>query len=426
VVKHEKIPVAKKQKIETEEPQYDPKYDPKLKPKAGFEHRYRISRMLAEQSKPGYKKVVQQSIVKKEKKVIEEQYDPKYDPKLKPKVGFEHRYRIGRMLAEQTEPGYKKAVKNEKLSVAKKQKKADAEDDPKYDPKLKPRVGFEFRYRVGRMLHEQSRPGYKPKKMHETKVEETAAQPEEIQLESKPKVSFEHRYRVNKMLVEQSQPGYKKAIEPVIEKKLKEKIEEYDPKYDPKLKPKSGFEHRYRINKMLADNVFNKAMKKKKKSQKQLVPEPETPTLPKKEEEIDLNKPKSGFEHRYRINKLAETLEMEAIKPTLAITKKEPAQKPRLKKQINVKDEEAQVHKIAKKNVPPPPPSVKIEVTKDPQVVFTVEYKKLNKNKNLIKKRLPKFQIQIQIQIRHSIEHPSEKIAPKRSSQSKRARSKKI
>ena len=109
--------------------------DSVVKPKVGFEHRYRISRMLSSDQADKETKKIDSVLPAQDS----------YNAESKPKVGFEYRYRVSRMLADVSIDDFKSS--KEKHSV-KKENETDKEEilDPAYDPKLKPKVGFEYRY----------------------------------------------------------------------------------------------------------------------------------------------------------------------------------------------------------------------------------------------------------------------------------------
>lgn len=134
-------------------------YDPQTKPKVGFEYRYRISNMNAKLGSKGLKgskketKKVQVPKIeektetdKKESKLKRKHEDEFSDPEKKPKVGFEYRYRISKLVAE---IGLEAAKKYKKPIIQpKKEPKIEPEEISDYDPSKKPKVGFEYRYSI--------------------------------------------------------------------------------------------------------------------------------------------------------------------------------------------------------------------------------------------------------------------------------------
>jgi hypothetical protein len=146
--KHKKEPVFSQTEVN---------YDPQSKPKVGFEYRYRISNMNArtglkelKSSKRASKNVQSSKSEKKEPLKKESKLKSKYqdefiEPELKPKVGFEYRYRISSLIAE---IGLDAAKKYKKPVIQpKSQTNFENKEDSDYDPSSKPKVGFEYRYK---------------------------------------------------------------------------------------------------------------------------------------------------------------------------------------------------------------------------------------------------------------------------------------
>lgn len=198
------------------------------------------------------------------KEPIVSKTETNYDPLSKPKVGFEHRYRISNMNAKidvKESKRSKKPSKNVQSSKSeikkeplKKESKLKSKlQDEFNEPELKPKVGFEYRYRISNLISEvgieaakkYKKPIIQPKK-------ETNVEPKEdmdYDPSSKPKVGFEYRYRISKMAADKN---YEQAKEQKVSPKSQPKKESFvdiekDSKYDPSLKPKVGFEYRYSI-----------------------------------------------------------------------------------------------------------------------------------------------------------------------------------
>jgi hypothetical protein len=295
-------------------------YKAETKPKVGFEYRYRISRMLSDISIDDFKNTKEKAAHEKSSVKKDEPTDPAYDPSLKPKVGFEYRYRISNMLADKKQ---NKLSKKLKAKEVKKETRVDnkhkkdipvSKSEVNYDPEAKPKVGFEYRYRISNMM---AKLGTKGLKKNEKKAQTTKSEmkPEVVKKESKlkqkhedefsdpdkkPKVGFEYRYRLSNLIAEIGLEAAKKYKKPIVQPKKETIIEPEDESdYDPSTKPKVGFEYRYRISKMIADQgpeaAKNYKIPIKEQPKKQILEH-------EKEDEAKYDpsaKPKVGFEYRY-------------------------------------------------------------------------------------------------------------------------------
>jgi hypothetical protein len=105
-----------------------------IKQKVGFEHRYRISRMLSNEQGDKETQVIDPILPVQEK----------FNAESKPKVGFEHRYRVSRMLADISIDDFKGSKEKPSDKKAIKSNKEDSLDKT-YESNMKPKVGFEYR-----------------------------------------------------------------------------------------------------------------------------------------------------------------------------------------------------------------------------------------------------------------------------------------
>lgn len=173
----------KKQKQEIKEKEDDQtEADLTDKPKVGHEYRYRVSKMLAakglESAKPkleepskkeSKKKSEKSKKTKKEEEPTAESDKDEYDPSKKPKVGYEYRYRVSRLLADKANNKNEPKQQQIKKKATSTPKKIEPiEDESKYSPENKPKVGYEYRYRVSKMLADPKHETPKPK-IKETK-----------------------------------------------------------------------------------------------------------------------------------------------------------------------------------------------------------------------------------------------------------------
>jgi hypothetical protein len=301
-------------------------YKAEAKPKVGFEYRYRINRMLSDISIDDFKNTKEKAVNEKSSLKKDEPTDPAYDPSLKPKVGFEYRYRISNMLADKKQ---NKISKKLKAKEVKKETKVDnkhkkdipaSKSDVNYDPLTKPKVGFEYRYRISNMMAKLGTKGLKKNEKKAQTTTKVEMKPEVVKKESKlkqkhedefsdpekkPKVGFEYRYRLSNLIAEIGLEAAKKYKKPTIQPKKETIIEPEDKSdYDPSTKPKVGFEYRYRISKMIADQgpeaAKNYKIPLKEQPKKQILEH-------EKEDEAKYDpstKPKVGFEYRYFKNNL--------------------------------------------------------------------------------------------------------------------------
>ena len=118
-------------------------------------------------------------------------------------------------------------------------------------PMKKPKVGYEYRYRISKMIeaknnnHKSSRG-----KLDKNIVNKKSNKNVEEKSEKKPKVGYKYRYRISKMLDAKKKP-------PVDESLLQDSIDKDDDIYSPKMKPKVGWEYRYRIQRKTAAERIN-------------------------------------------------------------------------------------------------------------------------------------------------------------------------
>ncbi len=154
----------------------------------------------------------------------------------------------------------------------------------------KPKVTFEHRYRVNRMLN-------KPIESEDTQNESLNEEEESSNNENKPKIGFEHRYRYSKYLESLQNAHEKPEAESKTEKNVafkksennkktssskkakkseqQKEVDEDLAKYAPELKQKVGFAYRYRVslmNKAIEDGTYVKPEEvSKKSSHKQVI-----------------------------------------------------------------------------------------------------------------------------------------------------------
>ena len=286
--------------------------EPKLK--VGFQYRYRISKFLADpnakiedlQKAESTKKHAKKED-KKQSKSQEKESDWVEVPK--PQVGFEYRYRISKFLSGDRKPD---------TFARKQEKKVEKEEEYQapYEGEKPEKVGYEYRYRVTKMLNSEKPDAIKKVERHD---EEENQNNQAENIEKPEKVGFEYRYRVTKMLNSDKPVEIKQKEQVKVEKKK----ETEEPTED---KPDAGFEHRYRISKMLQDQASG--IKKPVLSEKKKEPVRKTPEIEKKEDEITIDKPKVGFEHRYRVSKMVQDTSIDEKEKIVCVKNKEKEIKP--------------------------------------------------------------------------------------------------
>ena len=160
--------VGKKKIVEDDDEDEDEDELVEKKPKVGWEYRYRISKMMeAKGLKVEQNPVVNKKTKEKSKDILkkkgtsknddddEEEEDKMFSPELKPKVGWEYRYRIQRKIeAESKDPSLagKIVPENYKKAIEKAKKEKEEKIVPVGENLNTHNIGWEYRYRLHRKL----------------------------------------------------------------------------------------------------------------------------------------------------------------------------------------------------------------------------------------------------------------------------------
>ena len=345
------------------------------KPKVGWEYRYRITKwkednpdkvkelkkLAASESKDNKKDIQEKKQKKKSKKNDDCEENPntivfgrfRLDKNKIGKVGWEYRYRISKKLNQLLENSNGKTVdkgpdnlipieivdylddpqipycdqvlddggirgawcdKRRRVDDDDDDDDDDAdddEDDAEEEKEIKPKVGWEYRYRISKMMEAKgikiepkvekakaekkakSRDGFSKdtiKRKSSNRYDENTEEENLFSPELKPKVGWEYRYRIQRKIdAENSNPNLKKTSDQVISEKYKNVLEKarQEKLEKEKLVPAGenlnthniGWEYRYRLSRKLEALQNNiEALQNETKSVKELITKKENST----------------------------------------------------------------------------------------------------------------------------------------------------